>query len=139
MWRIISGKEWSRIFFFFFSLIETRLINWRCNELFNLSLQKVDVIFSELLLSLTKNVSDKSSFEEDWNDLRASTREELIKTICRFWYYFYLKYRSKRKWDILSQIQIENTSRRKINENKEFNAGERSINMIKGQSWLMNS
>lgn len=26
---------------------------------------KVDVIFSELLLSLTKNVSDKSSFEED--------------------------------------------------------------------------
>lgn len=86
---------------------------------------KVDVIFSELLLSLTKNVSDKSSFEEDWNDLRASTREELIKTICRFWYYFYLKYRSKRKWDILYQIQIENTSRRKINENKEFNAGER--------------
>lgn len=39
----------------------------------------------------------------------------------------------------VSQIQIENISRRKINENKEFNAGERSINMIKGQSWLMNS
>lgn len=34
----------------------------------------------------------------------------------------------------VSQIQIENISRRKINENKEFNAGERSINMIKGQS-----
>lgn len=33
----------------------------------------------------------------------------------------------------VSQIQIENTSRRKINENKEFKR-ERSINMIKGQS-----
>lgn len=74
---------------------------------------KVDVIFSELLLSLTKNVSDKSSFEEDWNDLRASIHEELIKIICGFWYYFYLKYRSRKGSEIFC---ISNSNRKYFEE-----------------------